>query len=104
VSPEDLVGETTDPHGERVVLLERIWQSKVLRDHPEMRNHESDLLRAVKEPTNVEPDPVYENRTRYYARDLGPSRWLLAIVSYEQEPARIVSAFGVRKDPRSWSG
>jgi hypothetical protein len=33
----------------------------------------------------------------------GPSRWLLVVVSYEQTPARIVSAFANRKDPRSWS-
>jgi hypothetical protein len=33
----------------------------------------------------------------------GPSQWLLVVVSYEQTPARIVSAFANRKDPKSWS-
>jgi hypothetical protein len=42
-------------------------------------------------------------RRRYYLKDAGPSRWLLVVVSYEQEPARIISAFGNRKDPPSWS-
>jgi hypothetical protein len=28
---------------------------------------------------------------------------LLVVLSYEQEPARVISAFGNRKDPRSWS-
>ncbi len=40
---------------------------------------------------------------RYYARDVGPSRWLLVVVSYEQEPARVISVFATRKDPKTWS-
>jgi hypothetical protein len=72
-------------------------------DHPELANHLSDVLRAVAEPDRVLPDPVFENRRRFYLHGAGPSRWLLAVVSYEQEPARIISAFGNRKDPRPWS-
>lgn len=63
----------------------------------------SDVLRTVTMPDHTTPDPTYELRTRYYARNVGPSRWLLVVVSYEQLPARIVSAFANRKDPRSWS-
>lgn len=58
---------------------------------------------GIAEPDRVLPDPVYERRRRYYLRGAGPSRWLLVVVSYEQEPARLISAFGNRKDPRSWS-
>ena len=32
----------------------------------------------------------------------GPSRWLMAVVSYEQEPARIITALANRKDPKTW--
>lgn len=39
----------------------------------------------------------------YYARQAGPSRWFLVVVSYEQEPARVISVFATRKDPQSWS-
>lgn len=35
--------------------------------------------------------------------ELSPRRWLLVVVSYEKKPARIISVFGNRKDPRSWS-
>jgi hypothetical protein len=63
----------------------------------------SEVLRAVSKPDHVEPDPTYEQRRRFHLREVGPSRWLLVVVSYEQEPARIISAFGNRKDPRSWS-
>jgi hypothetical protein len=51
--------------------------------------------RRVQLPVTL-PDPIFEQRTRYYARSIGPSRWLLVVVSYEQTPARIVSAFANR--------
>ena len=100
---EALAGETTDPDGERIVLLDAVWAEKIARDHPEIGTHLSAVLQAVSTPDHVAPDPIFADRTRYYARGAGPSQWLLVVVSYEQTPARIVSAFANRKDPRSWS-
>ena len=98
-----LIGEARDPDGRRIVVLAELWRHKILRDHPELVRHVADVLRAVSAPDHVLADPVYADRRRYYLRDAGPSRWLLVVVSYEQEPARVISAFGNRKDPRSWS-
>jgi hypothetical protein len=95
--------ETADPDGVRVVLKGRIWSEKIVRDHHEIEAYRDEVLRTVSLPDHVAPDPDYEDRTRYYARGVGPSRWLLVVVSYEQTPARIVSAFANRKDPKSWS-
>jgi len=95
--------ETTDPAGARVVLDDALWREKILRDHPEIDSHREDALRAVSAPDHIAPDPSFEDRKRYYARGVGPSRWLLVVVSYEQTPARIVSVFANRKDPKSWS-
>jgi len=53
------------------------------------------------QPDHIEPDPR-EARARHYRRGVGPSRWLLVVVSYEQEPARIVTALATRKDPTRW--
>lgn len=99
----DLAGEARDPVGERVVVLADLWEDKILRDHPELASHLHDVLRAIAAPDHVLADPVYEGRRRHYLRGAGPSRWLLVVVSYEQELARVISAFGNRKDPRSWS-
>jgi len=96
-------GGARDREGVRVVVPEALWQEKILRDHPELALHLPDVLRAIAEPDRVLPDPVYERRRRHYLRGAGPSRWLLVVVSYEQEPARVISAFGNRKDPRAWS-
>lgn len=98
-----MAGEAKDPQGVRVVVPAAVWRDKILRDHPELASHLADVLRAIAEPDRVLPDPVYEGRRRHYLRGAGPSRWLLVVVSYEQEPARVISAFGNRKDPRSWS-
>lgn len=101
---DDITAETTDRDGARVVLLRRVWQSKVLVAHPEMTAYLKDALRSVARPDHVEEDPVVSARTRCYARKAGPSNWLVAVVSYEQEPARIISAFANRKDPPKWTG
>jgi len=99
----DAAGEARDPQGLRVVVSTELWQGKILRDHPELTGYLADVLRTVAEPDRVLPDPIYEGRRRHYLQGAGPSRWLLVVVSYEQEPARVISAFGNRKDPRSWS-
>jgi hypothetical protein len=100
---DDLAGGVRDSGGVRVVVPAVIWRDKILRDHPELASHLVDVLRAIAEPDRVLPDPVYEGRRRHNLRGAGPSRWLLVVVSYEQEPARVIFAFGNRKDPRSWS-
>jgi hypothetical protein len=35
----DVIASTTDQDGLAVVLLSRIWNQKILRDHPEMHAH-----------------------------------------------------------------
>jgi hypothetical protein len=100
---ENIVGETGDPNGARIVLLDRVWRDKVVVDHPEVAPLIGEVLDAVAAPDHVEPDPIRRDRTRYYLHNAGPSEWLLVVVSYEQEPARIVSAFANRKDPPTWN-
>lgn len=103
MTEEELAGEARDPDGVRVVVQSRLWHEKVLRDHPELGLHLGDVLRAISEPDHVAPDPIFDGRHRHYVRNAGPSRWLLVVLSYEQEPARLITAFANRKDPRSCS-
>jgi hypothetical protein len=100
---EPSTNETIDPSGARVVLKDEVWREKIVRDHPEMAGHKSNVVQTVAQPDHVASDPSFATRMRYYRRGIGPSRWLLVVVSYEQTPARIVSAFANRKDPKSWS-
>jgi hypothetical protein len=102
VSSEDaVVASVVDSSGREVVLLSRVWNEKIVRDHPEMAGHLDALIETVAQPDHVELDPLAD-RTRYYRRNVGPSHWLVAVVSYEQQPARIITALANRKDPRTW--
>ena len=98
---EEIVGETIDAEGRRVVLLARIWHGKILVDHAELRPFLEGLLMAVTAPDIVRRD-VHPDRQHFFANHLGPSRWLRVVVSYEQVPARIITAHGYRKDPLRW--
>ena len=100
-SEKPAAGTITDPDGRAVVLLARIWEDKISRDHPELIDHLDALMETVAEPDHVEPDAL-PDRTRFYRRGIGPSRWLMAVVSYEQQPARIITALANRKDPKRW--
>jgi len=53
-------------------------------------------MQTVTKPDYVEPDAL---PARFYRRDVGPSRWLMAVVSYERQPARVITALANRKDP-----
>lgn len=84
------------------MLLSHIWNDKVVIEHPEMLMLADAVLETVAGAEHVEADPTYPERTHYFARGVGPSKWLLVVVSYEQVPARIVTAFTRRKDPLQW--
>ncbi len=96
-----LLGELSDPDGRSVVLLAPIWEEKIARDHPELRDELDEILETVSAPDHTEPDPL-PNRRRYYRRGVGPSRWLMVVVRLEQEPGRIITALALRKDPQQW--
>lgn len=98
---ERLLGEVSDPDGVLVVLPARIWDEKIVVDHPELRDLREQVLAVIGTPDHVEPDQQADCR-RYYRRSVGPSKWLMVVVSFEQEPARIITALALRKDPKPW--
>jgi hypothetical protein len=99
---EELVGEAWDPEGNRVVIPADIWRGKVLESHPALSPRLREVLRAIYAPDLILPDPGFKERRNHYLRGAGPSRWLFVVLSYEQEPVRLISAFPRRKDPDSW--
>jgi hypothetical protein len=99
---DSVLVEVKDVDGREVVLLARIWEQKIIRDHPELVGHLDAVVETVAEPNHVEADAL-PFRMRFYRRGIGPSRWLLAVVSYEQQPGRIITALANRKDPKQWT-
>lgn len=55
------------------------------RNHPELVAHLNTVEETVAKPDQVEPDAL-PGRTRSYRRNVGRSRWLMVVVSYEQQP------------------
>jgi len=88
------------------VLFEDTWQEHILdaRGHDELAAHLDAVLATVLAPDHREPDP-WLHRERFYKQNVGPSRWLKAVVSFEQAPARIVTAYslGHGKPPTGWT-
>lgn len=101
MSDDRLLAEITDPDGAAVALSTRIWEDKIARDHPELEGSPEQVLTTVSTPDHVEADPRPERR-RYYRRGVGPSKWLMVVVSFEQQPGRIITALALRKDPKQW--
>ncbi len=88
----------TDPRG-RQVTLDRSGWSHVLAAHPELAAHQSAVLAAVSRPGAQMADPR-PGRERFFASGMGPSAWLTVIVDFNQTPARVVTAFPIRRLPR----
>lgn len=89
-----------------MVVYADTWHDHVLhpRDgHNELATHLDSVLATIGTPDHREPDPR-PRRERFYKRDVGPSRWLMVVVSFEQQPARVVTAlgYGHGRSPHGW--
>ena len=79
MSPDEpRAASVTDPDGREVVLLVRIWEGKIARDDPELVGQLEAVMETVARLDYVEPDAL-PGRARFYRRDAGPSRWLMAV-------------------------
>lgn len=102
-----ILAETATVEGTRVVLFEDTWLLHVLNPdhgHAELEPHLKAVLDAIGSPDHREPDG-WPDRERFFKRDVGPSRWLMVVVDFEEEPARIVTALGYRHghSPDGWT-
>jgi hypothetical protein len=93
--------QTVDPDGCIVVLDAEGWEH-ILHEHPELALYLNEIVATVRSPGHRSSDPR-PGRERYYRSNLGPSRWLFAVVNFNETPARIVTAYGTRKAPPGWT-
>ena len=83
------------------MLDEAGWQH-IVEEHPEIEAHLEAIMLTVRKPRHSRPDRR-SGRTRYWHPELGPSRWLMVVVDFGVDPARVVTAYGNRKDPPGWT-
>lgn len=94
-------GETVDPDGRRVVLDIVGWRH-IVDEHAELASYREAVLATIATPDHRASDPR-PRRERYWRRGVGPSRWLMVVVDYGSVPARVVTAYGNRRDPPGWT-
>ncbi len=88
-----------DPDGRQVELTRERWQHILdAPGHPELSQHQAEVMRAIQEPDERRPGRR-DNEQWFFLRDVGPSRWLQVVVAYEDDRGWIVTAFGRRRNP-----
>ena len=66
--------------------------------HPEIASLLAEVLQAVRAPDRRQPGRE-PNEEWFYLANVGPSRWIKAVVLYEQGRGRIITAFPRRAFP-----
>jgi hypothetical protein len=104
-SRRPIEAEATTAEGVRVVLFADTWSKHILArtGHPELAIQLDAVLATISFPDHREPD-ARAHRERFFKENVGPSRWLMVVVDFEREPARIVTAlgYGHGRAPRGW--
>jgi hypothetical protein len=98
-----VIASAISPQKRTVELTERKWA--YVQHHTEMQGELELLLAAIRRPNLQEPDPR-PGRERYWLRTQPPFRfrWLRAVVQFEGDVDRVVTAFGQDNDPEDLTG
>lgn len=93
-----VIATVESPQGRTIELTQAKWV--YVQRHVEMRGELDLLLRAIRSPDFQEPDPR-PARERYWLRTQPPFpfSWLRAVVQFESDVDRVVTAFGQDNDP-----
>ena len=89
--------DSDQPPEREIVLTPNGWKH-ICRRHPELAAFHDDILLAVSAPETTTRDRRYPARWRLYRSGVGPSRWHAVVVDFTEDPARIVTAHGFRKE------
>jgi hypothetical protein len=95
---DGIIAEVVDPDGHSVVLSEARWQH-IAAGHPELEPFQSEVLEAVRAPSQRLPGRT-PGEEWFYKAEVGPSRWLKVVVRYDATGSgSIVTAFARRSLP-----
>jgi hypothetical protein len=87
-----------DPQGREISLDAERWLH-IIDGHPELRDIQGEILRAVEAPSEVLAGRMPDEEW-FYLAEAGPSRWLKVVVVFDRSGSgRIITAFGRRRKP-----
>jgi hypothetical protein len=90
---------TTDLEG-RDVVFDVGTREHLMNRRPELLDHIDAILDVVNLPDYREEDDKRAGHYRFYRQDLDPRRWLTVVVSFNERPAYVVTAWVQHADPR----
>jgi hypothetical protein len=92
------VRSVRDPEGREISLDSERW-AHIIDGHPELRETQEEVLRAVESPSEVLAGRAPDEKW-FYLEGAGPSRWLKVVVVFDRVGSgRIITAFGRRRKP-----
>lgn len=94
MSDLNLIFETLDPRGKRVICPEDRWRLHVLAARPWLRSE--DVKQAIEHPTfGIFADAAHPGREIYYLRQFqaGSTRYLKVVVQFVNDEGEVITAF-----------
>ncbi len=92
-----VLAEVTDPDGRHVELRQEDWDH-IIEGHPEVRDLQAEVLRAVEVPTRHREGHEV-NEKWFYLGGVGPSSWIKVVVVFATQGGRIITAYPRRTFP-----
>ena len=89
----------TDPEG-REVVFDVGTREHLMKRRPQLLDHIDAILDVVNVPDYHEEDDKRAGHERFSRQDLDPRRWLTVVVSFNETPAYVVTAWIQWSDPR----
>lgn len=87
-----------DRQGREISLDAERW-AHIIDGHPELRDMQDEVLRAVESPSEILAGRMSDEEW-FYLEGAGPSRWLKVVVVFDRQGrGRIITAFGRRRKP-----
>lgn len=84
-APPDAAFSVRDYEGVEIVCTRQQWDSKIARDHPELRDRQREVIAAIEQPGMVLQDRDYPDRKHHMVR-MPAGHWLKVVVDYEPDP------------------
>lgn len=76
-------------------MTESAW-NHIRSEHPELAPFEAAIMQTVTSPS-VRSLDARPGRERYFAEEMGPSRYLCVVVEFGAGGGEVVTAFGLRR-------
>ncbi len=99
--PENKTETLTDPLGRTVDLSEERWKH-ITDGHPDMEGRQEEVKAAI-EAAEKRTAGRFPDTEKLWARNLGPARWLIVVVRYEDSQGTVRTAHGSTKSPKAES-